>query len=109
MLISSVSFRKALRTAGHLALVFLATAWMADVRVAAVLVASLIACGLNQLFVVRTLLGVYRGIKPGRHALLLGVIGIAISIIIVLAGYWPMFVILAAGILFVDAVVLRFR
>jgi len=31
------------------------------------------------------------------------------SVIIVLAGNWPMFAILAAGILFVDAVVLRFR
>jgi hypothetical protein len=41
--------------------------------------------------------------------LFLGAIGIAISVVIVLAGYWPMFAILAGGILLIDAVVLRFR
>lgn len=109
MLNSTASFRQVLRTTGSLAVVFLAAAWMADVRVATVLVAGLIACGLNQLFVVRSLRKISQGVRATPSALLFGAIGLLISIIIVSIGYWPMFVMLAGGVFLIDAVVLRFR
>lgn len=92
-----------------LACLFGAATWMADVRIAAAVVASFIAGYMNEFHVVRSTIALLRGHEIRRVNAILAICGIVLSAVIVGWGF-GLVLLLATGVYFVvDALVLRFR
>jgi hypothetical protein len=82
---------------------------MADVRIAAAVVASFIAGYINEFHLVRSAIALLRGHGIESVSVVISLCGIVLSAAIVAFGFW-LVLLLATGVYFVvDALVLRFR